>query len=78
MESFLTHAVRDRDHTAFVFEQQKKHVKPNEESCDVKSCWYCSRPISNRRTYCSTVCREAMYEDNEYAKSRRMILGCQC
>lgn len=41
-------------------------------------CWYCNKPLYTHRTYCSTECREAMYEDNERAKQRRMIFGCQC
>ncbi|WP_147383909.1 DUF2116 family Zn-ribbon domain-containing protein [Noviherbaspirillum sedimenti] len=45
----------------------------------VKShCWYCNKPLYIHRNYCSTECREAMYEDNEHARQRRMIFGCQC
>lgn len=75
MESLLSHSVESSDWSTFVFKQKDK---PSEESCYMKSCWYCSSPVSNRRTFCSTECREALYDDNEYAKSRRMILGCQC
>ncbi len=41
-------------------------------------CWYCNKPLYNHRNFCGTECREAMYEDNERARQRRMILGCQC
>jgi len=41
-------------------------------------CWYCNKPLYTHRTYCSAECREAIYEDNDRAKERRMIFGCQC
>lgn len=41
-------------------------------------CWYCNKPLQSHRTYCSTECREAMFEDNERARERRLIFGCQC
>ena len=55
-------------------------VTENKMNTDsIKSyCWYCSHPVYNRRTFCSTKCREALYEDNEYARGRRRILGCHC
>jgi len=41
-------------------------------------CWYCNKPLHSHRHYCGTECREAMYEDNEHARERRLIFGCQC
>lgn len=41
-------------------------------------CWYCNKPLHTHRNYCSTECREAMFEDNEQARERRLIFGCQC
>lgn len=59
--------------------ENKPGMDPQTESAAIKShCWYCSRPLYNRRTFCNTECREALYEDNERARERRLILGCQC
>jgi predicted nucleic acid-binding Zn ribbon protein len=48
------------------------------ESIVKSHCWYCNKPLQSHRTYCSTECREAIFEDNEHAKERRQIFGCQC
>lgn len=45
----------------------------------VKShCWYCNKPLYGVRHYCGQECREAIFEDNDFAKQRRLIFGCQC
>lgn len=48
------------------------------ESSVKSHCWYCNKPLQSHRNYCSTECREAMFEDNERARERRLIFGCQC
>lgn len=59
--------------------ENKPGMEPQTEPAGIKShCWYCSRPLYNRRNFCSTECREALYEDNEHARERRLILGCRC
>ncbi|MBI1889337.1 MAG: DUF2116 family Zn-ribbon domain-containing protein [Burkholderiales bacterium] len=41
-------------------------------------CWYCNKALSGFRRFCSKECEEAIYEDNEAARKRRMIFGCRC
>lgn len=41
-------------------------------------CWYCNAALNGYRRFCSKECEEAIYEDNEAARKRRMIFGCQC
>ncbi|QAU34059.1 DUF2116 family Zn-ribbon domain-containing protein [Janthinobacterium sp. 17J80-10] len=57
----------------YVFTQAGKS-----ENTAKSHCWYCNKPLQSHRTYCSTECREAMFEDNERARERRLIFGCQC
>lgn len=69
------------DHAALqILANENKTVTDSKTGqTEVKShCWYCSRPLYNRRNFCSTECREALYEDNERARERRLILGCRC
>ena len=41
-------------------------------------CWYCNEPLFRHGRYCSKECQEAMFEDSDKARTRRMILGCSC
>ncbi|TCS34723.1 hypothetical protein EDC30_11255 [Paucimonas lemoignei] len=75
MESALRYFTSELKQAVFAYQPI---TKSSEEDRHARACWYCNHPLSNRRTFCSNECRDALYEDNEYARSRRLILGCQC
>jgi predicted nucleic acid-binding Zn ribbon protein len=76
-ENHLFAVNAEADTSASVYTQV--HAQHTGIRNSVKShCWYCNKALYSFRTYCSTECREAMYDDTERAKERRMIFGCQC
>jgi predicted nucleic acid-binding Zn ribbon protein len=63
---------------ASIFSTLGERSKEKGVASEKTHCWYCNKPLSGYRRFCSKECEEAIYEDNDTARKRRLIFGCHC